>query len=179
MTGVDRARAGRSAIGTRRARAIQKRPSTVQRFGATRGWLVLRTLLTLLTAAGLGYDAYAHLDLAGTYDAVRTSALSQGSLFRAESAAAILAAVLLVVRPRRYTAVLAFAVAASGLGGVLLYRYVDVGRIGLIPSMYEPVWYPEKTHSAWAEAVATAAAGTLLGLLQFQRRRNGRRGADR
>jgi hypothetical protein len=34
---------------------------------------------------------------------------------------------------------------------VLLYRYVDVGAIGPVPNMYEPVWFGEKLHSAYAE----------------------------
>jgi hypothetical protein len=45
---------------------------------------------------------------------------------------------------------------------VLLYRYVDVPALGPIPSMYEPLWFPEKTLSAVAEAVATLAALTGL-----------------
>ncbi|MGH3789612.1 MAG: hypothetical protein ACRDRU_15170 [Pseudonocardiaceae bacterium] len=50
-------------------------------------------------------------------------------------------------------------VASSALGAVLLYRYVDLGSLGPLPDMHEPVWYPEKTVSAIAEGVA---AGVLL-----------------
>jgi len=53
-------------------------------------------------------------------------------------------------------------IAAGGVGAVLLYAYIDVGGFGPLPNMYEPIWYPEKTISAVAEAVAALAA---LGLV--------------
>jgi hypothetical protein len=122
----------------------------------------VRTLLSLITAGGLAFDAYAHLDLAPTYDVIKTSTLSQGDLFRGAAIAAILAGIAILLRPRRYTALIALAVAASALGAVITYRYVNIGSIGPIPSMYEPTWYPEKTQSAWAEGVAALAAGGLF-----------------
>lgn len=134
----------------------------------------VRTLSVLVASAGLAFDAYVHLDLADTYDAARTSALSQGDLFRFEASLAIVAIVGILVRPRRYTAVFASLVAAGGLGAVLLYRYVNVGSIGPIPSMYEPVWYPEKTQSAWAETVAAVAAAVLLAVLWLEKNRDQR-----
>jgi hypothetical protein len=140
--------------------------------------LGIRTLLTLIVAAGLAYDAYAHFDLADVYDVIKTSTLSQGDLFRVEGVLAILAAVAVVLRPRRYTALIAFGVAASALAAVLTYRYTNPGQIGPIPSMYEPAWYPEKTRSAWAEGIAAAASGALLVMMQLERRRaRGRREA--
>ena len=93
---------------------------------------------------------------------VKTSTLSQGDLFRAESVVAILAALLLIVRPRRWSAAIAAVVAGSALAAVLVYRYVDIGQIGPIPSMYEANWYTEKTISAIAEAAAFVAAVVLL-----------------
>jgi hypothetical protein len=56
----------------------------------------------------------------------------------------------------------AVAVAASALGAILLYRYNDIGPIGPLPDMYEPLWYPEKTLAATAEAAATVTG--LVGL---------------
>jgi hypothetical protein len=137
-----------------------------------------RTALALVTAAGLGYDAYVHFDLAPTYDAIRTSSLSQGDLFRTEGVLAVLAAVAVFVRPRRYTAAAAFLVAGSALAAVLVYRYVDVGAIGPVPSMYEPAWYPEKSHAAWAEALAAVAAAALLVVVHLDRRRRDRRSSE-
>jgi hypothetical protein len=127
-----------------------------------RSLFVVRWALVMLTVAGLAIDAYVHLDLASTYDPVTTSTLSQGELFRAEGAVAILAAVVLLLRPRRYTAGFALLVAGSGAAAIWVYRYYDIGKIGPIPSMYEPIWYPEKTSAAIAEIVATGTAFLLL-----------------
>jgi len=52
----------------------------------------------------LAVDVYVRFDLASTYGGVRSSTLSQGTLFRFEGTIAALAAVALIVRPRRYTA---------------------------------------------------------------------------
>ncbi|MGW1750759.1 hypothetical protein ACWCRD_35145 [Streptomyces sp. NPDC002092] len=138
-----------------------REPSRTRRLLALSACL---SVLRLITAAGLAVDAYVHADLAATYDPV-TRTISQGDLFRVEAGAAALAAVLLVLFGRR-PLVWAFAllVAAAGLAAVLVYHYVDVGTVGPLPNMYEPVWYPEKTLSAVAEAAATltAAAGLLL-----------------
>ena len=109
--------------------------------------------LRLLAATGLVYDAYVHLHLAGRFDAVRGT-ISQGTLFRLEAILAVLAAVLLLVLPRRLSYAFGFLVAAGGFVAVMLYRYVDVGPLGPLPDMYEPSWYPEKTASAVAEAAA-------------------------
>jgi hypothetical protein len=135
-----------------------------------RGWIAVRTVLTVIVAAGLAIDAYVHLDLASTYDVVKTSTLSQGDLFRVEAALAIVAGVALLVRPRRYTAWFAFLVSAGGVAAVLVYRWVDVGKLGPLPNMYEPYWYGEKTLSLVAEAIAAVAAAVLL-VLMYRRAR--------
>jgi glucan phosphoethanolaminetransferase (alkaline phosphatase superfamily) len=127
-----------------------------------RTWRALRIALIVIVVTGLAVDAYVHLDLASGYDPVKTSTLSQGDLFRAQSVVAILAALLLIVRPRRWSAAIAAIVAGSALAAVLVYRYVDIGQIGPIPSMYEASWYTEKTISAIAEAAAFVAAFVLL-----------------
>lgn len=127
-----------------------------------RSWLAVRIGLILIVVAGLAIDAYTHLHLADDYDPVKTDTLSQGDLFRAQSIVAIVAALLLIVRPRRWTAALAAIVSGSALAAVLVYRYVDIGQIGPIPSMYEAIWYGEKTLSAVAEGAAFVAAVALL-----------------
>lgn len=115
----------------------------------------------LVAAAGLAYDAYAHLDLAANFDANR-AVVSQGLLFRVEAVFAILAAILVLLTRRWAGATVALLVAGSAFGAVLLYRYVDLGTLGPLPDMYEPTWYAEKTYSAVAEAAAILAAGALL-----------------
>ncbi|MEU6235980.1 hypothetical protein [Kitasatospora sp. NPDC047058] len=129
-------------------------------------------LLRLLTAAGLAVDAYVHADLAGERDLVGDD-ISQGTLFRIEAGAASFAALLVVLAATRVTWAVAFVVAASALGALLLYTYVDVGTLGPIPNMYEPVWYPEKTTAAVAEGVAVVTS--LAGFLAVGRRRGAHR----
>jgi hypothetical protein len=120
-----------------------------------------RVAARVVAAGGLGYDAYAHLDLAANFDANR-ALISQGMLFRVEAALAILAALLVALIQHRAAALYAVLIAGSALGAVLLYRYVDVGTLGPLPDMYEPSWYPEKTYSAIAEAAAILAAALLV-----------------
>src|SRR4051794_16389918 len=99
-------------------------------------------ILRLLVVAGLGVDAYVHFHLAGQMGSGGT--ITEGTLFRIQGAVAAVVAVLVLVRAHRLSYAIAFLVAASALGAVLLYRYVDVGALGPLPNMYEPVWYTEK-----------------------------------
>jgi hypothetical protein len=132
----------------------------------------------LLTAAGLAYSAYVHWHLHAQYAGNKTSTLSQGDVFVVQAVACVVVLVLVVALPDRAPLQLqigvwlaAFAVAAGSLAAVLVSRYVDLGKIGPLPDMYEPVWYGLKTRSAVAEAVATAAsAAWLLRLLVGGRR---------
>lgn len=128
-------------------------------------------LLSLLTAAALAVDAYIHADLASTYDPVAAS-ISQGDLFRIEAGLSSLAALLILLTAARLAWAFAFLVLASALGAILLYRYVDVGALGPLPDMYEPVWFTEKTTAAVAEAVGTFAALGGLALTMLHRRRS-------
>jgi hypothetical protein len=122
-------------------------------------------VLTLVTAAGLGVDAYVHWQLAPGFDTLTGTAsphLSQGQLFRVEAALAVMAMLLVLLTRNRLGAAVAFLIAAGGLGAVLLYGYVDVGAFGPLPDMYDPIWFPEKAISAVAEAVAAVSALCLL-----------------
>lgn len=134
---------------------------------------MIRTALIVIVVAGLAVDAYVHFDLASAFKNTKTSTLSQADLFRVEAIAAIIAAVVLLLRPRRYPAAFAFLVAASGVIAVVVYRYLDVGAFGPIPNMYDPYWEPaEKVASAVAEGAAAVAALALV--VMFSRRtRNG------
>ena len=71
---------------------------------------------------------------------------------------AILAAAYVVLRRLRASFAVAALVALSALVAVLLYRYVDVPSVGPIPSMYEPIWFFDKSLSAVAEGVAGVLA---------------------
>lgn len=126
-----------------------------------------RLVLTLLTAAGLAVDAYVHWHLAPNFDTLVGEAsphISQGQLFRVEAASALVAMLLVLTVRARIVAVFAFLVAAGGLAAVLLFAVLDVGGLGPLPDMFDPTWYPEKTLSAVAEAVAAVCALCLLRL---------------
>src|ERR1035438_10465624 len=85
-------------------------------------------LLRVLTAAALITDAVVHLKDARFYDASTTALLSQGQLFRIEAGVAIVVAVAILAWPRRLVWAIAFLIAASAVGAVVLYTYVNVDR---------------------------------------------------
>jgi hypothetical protein len=119
--------------------------------------------LRIATAAALGMDAVVHWQNASAYDAV-TATISQGALFRAEAAVAVVVGLLVLVWPRRSSWLAALLVAASALAAVLLYRYLDLGALGPLPDLYENTWQVSgKLLSASAEGAAVVLAG--LGLL--------------
>ena len=133
----------------------------------------MQGVLILVVVAGLATDAYVHLHLARPFDGIRTSSLSQGDLFRVEAVLAILAALALAARPRPYTALIAFLVSAGGLAAVLLYAWVDVGRIGPVPDMYDPYWSTQKASSIVGEAAAAVASLALYAVMRSKARRAG------
>ncbi|WP_329135019.1 hypothetical protein OG552_20575 [Streptomyces sp. NBC_01476] len=122
---------------------------------------VFRGTARVIAAAGLAVDAYVHAKLASQYDAV-TATWSQGDLFRAEAGLASLAALLVLVWRRAFVDAFALLVALAGLFAILLYRYVDVGTLGPLPNMYEPVWFADKTRTVVSQVVAAVATVFLL-----------------
>jgi hypothetical protein len=106
--------------------------------------------LVVLAAIALGLDAYEHLHLAKNYVHNGTS-ITQGTLFRIEAAIAIVVALALLLTDSRLVWLATAATGGGGVALVVLYRYVDVGKIGPIPDMYEPLWYRDKNISAIAE----------------------------
>ena len=115
-------------------------------------WRVGALLLRLLTVAGLAIDAYVHADLAGI------EIHTEGVLFALEAGASSLAALLVLATGTRLAYAFAFVVAVSAFAAIMVYRYIDVGAIGPIPNMYEPVWFHEKTMAAIAEGAAMVTA---------------------
>jgi hypothetical protein len=127
----------------------------------------LRRAARLVTATGLGVDAYVHWHLAPGYDAIvghGSPHLSQGQLFRVEAAGALIGLLLVLLVPARWAAAVAVVIAAVGVMAVLGYRYVDLGAFGPVPNMYEPFWYTEKTVSLLAEAAAVIGGAVCLRL---------------
>lgn len=130
---------------------------------------MMQVALIVVVVVGLAIDAWVHLDLASAFKNNKTSTLNEAELFRAEAIGAIVAALALAVRPRRWTAALAFVVAGGGAALVVLYRYVNVGSFGPIPNLYDPFWAPAgKTLSVWGEAIAALAALALFVMLHAQ-----------
>ena len=130
---------------------------------------MIRIALIAVVVAGLAIDAYVHFHLASAFAHNRTSTLSEADLFRVEAVVAVIAAVALLLRPRRFTAAFAFLVAAGGFAAVLVYRYVDIGAFGPIPRMYDPYWVPaEKLLSVVGEGVAAVAALALVWLFSIR-----------
>jgi len=89
--------------------------------------------------------------------------MSQGELFQIEAGVATLAALLVLLSARRLVSAFAFGVATSAFAAVLINANYDIGALGPIPDMYEPLWYPERTLTAVFEAAAASTA--LLGFL--------------
>jgi len=127
------------------------------------------------TAVGLAIDAYVHFDLASTY-AESGGAINEGVLFRVEAVVAVLAAVAVIASGRLACLLAGLAVAGSALTVMLVSRYVAIGPIGPIPSLYDPVWYQEKLLAAFAEGAAsvTALAGAIVTGWTFRAQRTAR-----
>ena len=132
----------------------------------------LNVVLRLLVVACLVVDAIVHLRLAHGYQLAQPGGIGQGNLFRIEAVVALLVALAVLVLGNRLAFLAAFLVAGSAFVAVVLYRYVDVPSFGPLPSMYEPVWFGQKTISAVAEGVGALLA---LGGLAARGARPGRR----
>ena len=132
----------------------------------------LRYGLQLAVAMGFGIDAFVHATSAGLYDSPAGGLVTEGNLFRAEAAAGLLLAVLVLVHPTRLTWMAAVVVAASALGAVVLYRYIDLGPIGPLPDLYEPTWRVSgKLASAYAEGGAVVLSALALARERMPARR--------
>ncbi|MQY05998.1 hypothetical protein [Actinomadura macrotermitis] len=139
----------------------------------------MRIVLRVLVAAGLAVDAVVHWRFAPDMAGVQGGSIGGDVIFYAQAAVAGAVGLLVLFLARRWTYALAFLVAASAVGALLLYYFVRVGPLGPLPDMSEPVWYTEKTVSAAGEGVAALAA--LLGFWTAGRNRpedRRRRGAE-
>jgi hypothetical protein len=121
-------------------------------------------LLAVAIAVALVLNAWIHIRLAGPFDANPGALLSQGALFRIQAAVNIVVAILVVVRPRPWTMLAAFAVAAGGAGILLLTTLVPIDGTALgMPYLFEPGWYPAKQTSLVLQVVAAVfAVGSIV-----------------
>jgi hypothetical protein len=148
--------------------AVAGNNSMRARAGLADGPLAL--VLRLVAVAGLAVDVWVHASLESQYAGLGDT-LSQGRLFGAEAVVAGVVGLWLLLTGSRWAWAATFLIAASALGAVLLYRYVDVGKLGPLPNMYEPIWYFRKSLSACAEAIAVLAAAVRLAQLWGPARR--------
>ena len=109
-------------------------------------------------ALALAVTGYLHYDLAGGYAGVG-AAITQQQLFVVQAVVCALAAVAVLLRGSRATFAAVAVLGGGSLLAVLLSRYASLPSVGPFPEMTEPVWYPRKTWSAWADLAAL-----LLGL---------------
>ena len=118
-------------------------------------------VLRVGVASALVVDAVVHWRLAQGYGVAFPGGIGGDAVFRIEAVVALLAAVFVLYNGSRAAWGAAFLVLASAFLAVVLYRYVEIPQLGPIPSMYEPIWYREKTISAAVEGAgaALAAAG--------------------
>lgn len=121
------------------------------------------------TALALLVNAYVHFQLAGSFDALVGTLVSQGTLFRIQGVVNILAAILILIVHRWWAGLVAAAIAAGGLALLVVSVYVplDLSALGF-PVIYEPVWYQDKVIAAVAQAVALVG-GLLVAALSRHR----------
>jgi multisubunit Na+/H+ antiporter MnhC subunit len=131
---------------------------------------LVRWGLILIAVLGLGIDAYTHLDLAKLYSGNTTGTVNEGVLFQIEASLAIVAGLWLLVRPGILSVVFTLLITGGGAAALLVYRYVNVGKIGPIPNMWEPIWTTEKQWSLAGELIAFVAALVLLANAVAKRR---------
>lgn len=127
-------------------------------------------VLRVLIAVGLAIDAIVHLQTASTYQMAFPGGIGGGTVFRLQAGAAILVGLWVLLRGSRASYLAAAVVAFSAFAAVVLYRYIQIPAIGPLPSMYEPVWFFEKTLSAVAEGAAAVLA--VIGFILLTRARN-------
>ena len=125
-------------------------------------------LLRVGVASALLVSAVIHLRLADEYSFAFPGGLGGGTMFRLEAVAALAAVALVLWWGGVRGHLPALLVLAGAFAAVVLYRYVPIPAIGPVPSMYEPIWYAEKTVSAIGAGVGSAVAA--LGVATALRR---------
>jgi hypothetical protein len=150
----------RSAGSPARA-AHRATPSALQR---------VQDMALRLTGAGLlAVTAYIHFSLApGRRFGLQP--LTLGDLFAVQGVLATLAAVWLLTRGSRQAWMAGLLVCGVSLVAVVTSRYRAEVHTGPFPSLYEPVWYTEKTVSAVVEATF-GVVWVLAALLRGRHRR--------
>lgn len=103
----------------------------------------------LLGVALLVASAVTHFHLAPLYNI--GPPITTGQLFIAQGIASCLVALWLLARGSSAAWLVATLLMAASLAAVLASVRLQIPEFGPLPSIYEPVWYPEKVLSAAVE----------------------------
>ena len=117
----------------------------------------------LLGVALLATSAYTHLHLARLYDI--GPPVTTGQLFIAQGVVTSVVALWLLVRGSTAAWIVATLVMAASAAAVLASVRLQIPAIGPFPTIYEPLWYPEKVVSAVAEGAFVVLALVRAGLV--------------
>ena len=128
--------------------------------------MAFRVAAVIWTAIALAVIAIVHFSLAPQFDLVQAQlvggpVVAVGTLFRASAAANALLAVLVLVRPRRWSAVLVAVVSLVSLG---VTAYTTVSPIALpfgLPTIPAGPWLQLRIIAVAAEAFAVVGAVTI------------------
>jgi hypothetical protein len=115
----------------------------------------------VVAAAALAVSAYLHLDLARG-PLVGGGQITLAGLFTAQAVVAIVVALAVLLRPGRPAWVAVAIVGLGSLAALVLSVYVQIPAVGPFPTLYEPLWYPEKVIAAGAAALAAVTAMVAL-----------------
>jgi uncharacterized membrane protein YphA (DoxX/SURF4 family) len=130
---------------------------------------IARWSLTLVVVAALVIDVVVHFNDASQFVGLPSpSFITQYGLFIFEGCLAIVAGLLLIVRPNRLTAGFAALVMIGGAFAVWFYNEYDPGQLlGILPDMVDKDWHsaPYKLLSFFAELIGGIVAIGLVFLL--------------
>ncbi|MEF2975785.1 hypothetical protein [Subtercola sp. YIM 133946] len=122
----------------------------------------------LWTIVALVLNAYIHVTLAPTVTPVDPTLMSLGTLYLAEAAVNVLAAILLLVRPRVWSALFAVLVALVGLMTLVASVWMPLQLPLGLPTVPMSSWTTEKAISAAAQ-VFIVISGTVVAVTARRR----------
>lgn len=129
----------------------------------SRGTGMQRALLPRIAAAvALAVSAYVHVDLALGRPWVADGQVTLAGLFIGDAVAAAVTGLWVLVQGSRLAWLVAGLVALVSALALLVTTYVQVPAVGPLPSIYDPLWYPDKSVAFAAAAVASVIAAVVL-----------------
>lgn len=131
------------------------------------------TALRLVGAAALGVSAYVHLRIALERPPLYADGqVTLSGLFLLQGLAALAVVVWVLLRGDRLAWLGFGVVALASFVALVLSVYVQIPAVGPFPTLYEPLWYPDKYVAAASAAAGVAVAVVALLLLRGPRGRS-------